>query len=170
MAMRRILVIGGPGGGKSTLARALGAKLDLPVVHLDQIWWTPGWVELGIEAFLPKLDALLAGERWIIDGNYMQTLDRRMPRADTVVWIDQQRHLCFRRAFWRALTQLGREREDMAPGCPERIDLEFFRYIWTFKAAHEAEIFDAIEAHGRHARLARLCSDREIAEFLAATA
>lgn len=170
MAMNRVLLIGGPGGGKSTLARTLGATLNLPVVHLDQIWWMPGWVELGIEAFLPKLDAVLAGERWIIDGNYTQTLERRIPRADTVVWIDQPRHLCFRRALWRAMTQLGRAREDMAPGCPERIDLEFFRYIWTFKEERDAEIAHALDARGRHARLVRLRSDREIAAFVAGAA
>ncbi|MEN6543497.1 topology modulation protein [Parvibaculum sp.] len=164
--MKRILVIGCSGGGKSTLARALGAQLDLPVIHLDQIWWTPGWVELGDEQFLPKLDEALAGERWIIDGNYTKTFDRRMPCADTIIWVDQPRGVCFRRALWRAVTQFGRAREDVAPGCPERIDPEFFRYVWTFKEKHDAKIEDAIAKHGVHAALVRLCSDTEIAAFL----
>lgn len=164
--MERILLIGCSGGGKSTLARAMGAKLSLPVTHLDQLWWTPGWVELGNEKFIPKLDAVLADERWIIDGNYTQTFARRMPRADTIVWIDQPRSVCFRRVFWRAATQFGRVRADVAPGCPERFDLEFFRYVWTFKDRHDATIADAIARHGAHARVERLTSDREIAAFL----
>jgi adenylate kinase family enzyme len=164
--MERVLVIGGSGGGKSTLARALGTKLKLPVIHLDQSWWTPGWVELGNEQFIPKLNALLADECWIIDGNYTQTFDRRMPRADTIIWIDQPRDVCLRRALWRAVTQLGRVREDVAPGCPERVDFEFLRYVWTFKEKHDTKIAGAVSTHGAHARLVRLCNDSEIAAFL----
>ncbi len=72
-----------------------------------------------------------------------------------------------RRVLRRAVTQLGQVREDMTPGCPERLDLEFFRFVWTFKAAHDAKIAAALETHGRHAALFRLRSDREIEEFLA---
>ncbi|HUD51995.1 topology modulation protein [Parvibaculum sp.] len=165
--MRRILVIGGSGGGKSTLARALGVKLDLPVIHLDQHWWKPGWVASDREDFRRRVAALVTGDRWIIDGNYSNTVDLRMPRADTIVWVDQPRRICLWRALRRAVTQWGKVRPDLVPGCPEKFDLEFARYIWNFKKKNNPVIHANIATHGAHARLARLRSDREIATFLA---
>tara|TARA_R110002110_G_scaffold6054_1_gene30563 strand:+ start:12455 stop:12958 length:504 start_codon:yes stop_codon:yes gene_type:complete len=166
--VQRILVIGCPGGGKSTLARALGAKLALPVTHLDSIWWQPGWVEMGAEKFRPLVEAVAAKDRWVIDGNYSNTFDIRMPRADTIVWVDQPRLTCLWRVFARAVTQLGRVREDAAPGCPERLDPEFFRYVWSFRREHEAKIEAALAEHGAPARVFRLRSDSEVAEFMLA--
>ena len=151
--MQRILVIGCPGGGKSTLARALGAKLALPVTHLDSIWWQPGWVEMGAEKFRPLVEAVAAKDRWVIDGNYSNTFDIRMPRADTIVWVDQPRLTCLWRVFARAVTQL---------------DPEFFRYVWSFRREHEAKIEAALAEHGAPARVFRLRSDSEVAEFMLA--
>lgn len=164
--MRRILLIGSPGSGKSTLARALGARFNLPVTHLDRLWWQPGWVELGAEKFRPLVEELVAAEKWVIDGNYSNTWDLRMPRADTILWLDLPRRVCMWRVFRRAVTQLGRVRSDVAPGCPERLDMEFFRYVWTFKAAHEEKTMNALRRYGRHARIVRLRSDEGIVRFV----
>ncbi|MDR3498358.1 MAG: topology modulation protein [Parvibaculum sp.] len=168
--MQRILIIGCSGGGKSTLARSLGAKLGISVTHLDALWWKPGWVESAIEEFRPRVAAVVAGESWIVDGNFSRTFDIRMPRADTIVWVDQPRLVCLWRAFWRAATQFGRVRADLAPGCPEKFDPEFFRYIWNFRKENEAEIEAALATFGRQARLVRLRSDAEIAAFLSSPA
>lgn len=164
--MRRILLIGSPGAGKSTLARALGARFNLPVTHLDRLWWQPGWVELGHEKFRPLVEELVAAEKWVIDGNYSATWDLRMPRADTILWLDLPRRVCMWRVFRRSLTLYGKVRADLAPGCPERFDAEFFRYVWTFKAAHEEKTMDALRRHGRHARIIRLRSDEGIRNFI----
>jgi adenylate kinase family enzyme len=164
--VRRILLIGSPGSGKSTLARALGARFNLPVTHLDRLWWQPGWVELGHEKFRPLVEGLVAAEKWVIDGNYSAKWDLRMPSADTILWLDLPRHVCMRRVFRRAVTQLGRVRSDVASGCPERLDMEFFRYVWTFKAAHEGKKMDALRRYGRHARIVRLRSDEGIRRFI----
>ena len=102
--MRRILLIGSPGSGKSTLARALGARFHLPVTHLDRLWWRPGWVELGAEKFRPLVAEIVARDKWVIDGNYSNTWDLRMPRADTIVWMDLPRRVCLWRVFRRAVT------------------------------------------------------------------
>tara|TARA_R110000868_G_scaffold58025_12_gene179020 strand:+ start:1297 stop:1800 length:504 start_codon:yes stop_codon:yes gene_type:complete len=164
--MNRILIIGCSGGGKSTLTRALHAKLGLPVTHLDVLWWKPGWIESTYDEFRPKVIAACAGDRWIIDGNFSSTFDIRMPRADTIIWIDQPRWLCLWRAFWRVLTHFGRNRADLAPGCPEKFDLEFYRYIWNFRRNSNPSIEKGIVQYGAHAKLFRLRSDREIAAFL----
>jgi adenylate kinase family enzyme len=85
--MQRVLIIGPCGAGKSTLARELGAKLDLPVFHMDQLNWQPGWVESSKDEIRERLAAILAGDRWLIDGNYGGTLEPRLQRADAVLLI-----------------------------------------------------------------------------------
>ena len=118
--MQRIMIIGCGGSGKSTLARRLGEKTGIPVVHLDQIWWSPGnWKHLEREEF----DVLLAKElekpRWILDGNYNRTLELRLEWADTVIWLDYPRIVCLWGWIGRVLKNWGHAREDMAPGCSE---------------------------------------------------
>ena len=168
--MRRILVIGNSGGGKSTLARRLGEKLGLPVIHLDVLFWKPGWVESDRDDYLTRVMAALAVPVWICDGQFTSSFHLRMPMADTIVWIDQPRALCLIRAIWRAVTYRGGGRPDMAEGCQEKIDLEFYRYIWTFNREKAPELEAALTTHGAHARIFRLKSDREIARFLAQAA
>ena len=165
--MQRILIIGGPGGGKSTLTRALSQRLDLPVTHLDQIWWTPGWINRDLEDYRARVAAIVDQDCWIIDGNYSNSFDLRMPRADTIIWVDQPRRVCMRRILWRALSQLGRTRADVAPGCPERFNLEFFLYVWNFNRDSRPKIVEGLAEHGGHAKLVHLKSDREIARFIA---
>jgi len=164
--MNRILIIGCSGGGKSTLTRALHEKLGLPVTHLDVLWWKPGWVESTYDEFRPKVAAACAEDRWIIDGNFATTFDIRMPRADTVIWIDQPRWLCLWRAFWRTTSQYGVNRPDLAPGCPEKYDWEFYKFIWNYRRDNNPKIEQGIAQYGVHAKFFRLRSDREIAAFL----
>lgn len=130
--MKRILIIGSPGAGKSTLAGELGRRLVLPVYHLDRLWWRPGWVEAAEADFDAGLAAILAGDRWIIDGNYGRTLTKRLNFADTVIYLDFPRPVCLWRALKRICRYHGTVRSDMGAGCPERLDWEFLQYIWNF--------------------------------------
>ena len=130
--MKRIAVIGSGGAGKSTLARKLGGILGLPVIHLDALYWKPGWVAPPWEEWREIVAGVVGGNSWIIDGNYSGSLDIRLPAADTVVFMDYPRWRCFWNILKRTVRHLGRSRPDMAPGCRERIDLEFLRWIWLF--------------------------------------
>ena len=130
--MERIMIIGCGGAGKSTLARQLGAKLNLPVVHLDKLFWRPGWEQISREEFDRHHREALAQEKWIIDGNYDRTMGERAKYCDTIIYLDFSRAACLMGVAKRVLTSYGRVRPDMAEGCPERFDLEFIKWIWDF--------------------------------------
>src|SRR4051812_16812646 len=96
---RRVVVTGMAGAGKSTFSRALSAKTGLPVVHLDLHFWKPGGVPAPDDEWRETQRGLLAGEEWIVDGNYHSTLDLRLQRADTVVFLDTPWWICAKRAL-----------------------------------------------------------------------
>ena len=164
--MRRILIVGNSGAGKSTLARALGQALGLPVIHLDVLYWRPGWTPSDDESFRAAVAQALAAPAWICDGNFGGTWDLRMPRADTIVWLDLPRLVCLARAIWRAATYRDGARPDMAEGCREKLDLAFYRFIWTYGRRVKPRLEAALATHGAQAKLVRLRSDREVARFL----
>lgn len=131
--MRLIMIIGPSGSGKSSLARVLGSRLGLPVVHLDQAFWRPDWVKPDADEWRVQVAGLAARDAWIMDGSYSSTMDLRLPRAHAVVWLDLPRRVYFPRVVWRSLRSYGRVRPDLGPGCRERFDPSFFRdWVWTY--------------------------------------
>ena len=100
---RRVIVTGLAGAGKSTFSRALAAKTGLPVIHLDIHFWKPGWVEPSEDEWRENELGLLAGDEWIVDGNYHATLDLRLERGDAVVFLDTRWWVCAGRAFVRGI-------------------------------------------------------------------
>ena len=130
--MERIIIIGCGGAGKSTLARQLGEITGLPVVHLDKLFWKPGWVEETPEAFDQKLAVELEKPRWIMDGNFNRTMPQRIAKCDTIIYLDFSRIACLLGVIKRVLTTYGTVRPDMGEGCPERIDWEFLKWVWSY--------------------------------------
>jgi adenylate kinase family enzyme len=165
--MRRVLVIGCAGAGKTSFARKLAAKIGLPLIHLDFHFWRPGWELPDGSDWRRQVAALAAAPEWIMDGNYSNSYDLRMPRADTLIWLDYPRGLCMRRVLWRTLTGYGRVRPDLPEQCPERLDFPFLRYVWEFSVRHRPRIVDALEKFGGHLRVIRLADDRDGDRFLA---
>lgn len=163
--MERILIIGCSGSGKSTLARALGEKLKLPVVHLDQLWWRQGWENVTREEFDSKLAAELAKPRWIIDGNYNRTMEMRIARCDTILYLDFNRWTCLWGMVQRVAGNYGKVRPDMSPGCPERFDPEFVRWIWNFNKANRVRNYTLL-AQAKHAKSLVLKNRRDVKAFL----
>ena len=164
--MNRIMVVGNAGAGKSTFARRLGGKLALPVIHLDSHFWRPGWQIPETKAWRQQLVALAASPAWVMDGNYINTFDIRMPRADALVWLDYQRGACMRRVLMRTIMGYGLTRSDLAEGCPDRFDIAFLRYVWNFPVKHRPRIIAGIAQIGAHLRVIRLTCDRDVENFL----
>ena len=100
--MKRVLIVGSPGAGKSTLAKRLAAQTGLPLTHLDELSWDPGWVRVERAVWHARLDAAIREDAWILDGNILTTLLRVAYRADTVIYLWPPRRLCLWRVFQRA--------------------------------------------------------------------
>ncbi|HKP75898.1 MAG TPA: DNA topology modulation protein [Longimicrobiaceae bacterium] len=164
--MERIAIVGPGGAGKSTLARRLGTRLGLPVVHLDAEHWRPGWVEPPRDEWARKVAALAAGERWVMDGNYGGTMELRFAAADTIVFLDFPRLLCIWRVLKRQLRYRGRSRPDMTQGCPERISPEFVRWIWEYPRTRRPGVLARMRTAGAHARHVILRSPRQVEAFM----
>jgi len=130
--MRRIMVIGCCGAGKSTLARRLHEITKLDLYHLDQYYWKPNWQESETEEWVEKTKELAQKEEWIIDGNYGSSMDIRLERADTVLFLTLPTYKALYRVISRTLKYWGKVRPDMTEGCPERFDMEFLHYVMIF--------------------------------------
>ncbi len=110
---KRILILGCGGAGKSTLARRLGAATGLPVVHLDGLYWQPGWVAMERAAWRRTVENEIAKDAWIIDGNFGSSLELRLSRAQAAVLLDYSRAVCLAGVLRRVWTTHGRVRPDM---------------------------------------------------------
>lgn len=162
--MQRVLVVGPCGAGKSTFGFALAEATGLPLFHMDKLNWRPGWTEIGDEALRELLGEVVAGERWIIEGTYGGTLDARLPRADTVVYLDYPIPLCFWRVLKRIARWRGRTRPDMSEGCPERLDMGFLLYVARWNHGSRQRLEARIAPH--IAKVIRLRKPAEAARWL----
>ncbi len=149
--MQRILLIGSPGAGKTTLGKQLSQQLDLPLVHLDQIFWRGNWQQAPKEEFDHALQKELEKPRWIIDGNYIRTLAHRLSYCDTVIWLDFSTPICLWGVIKRLFQNLGKARDDMGGECVEKLDrerLEFFRYVATFNKKYRGVMGEQLNKSG----------------------
>jgi adenylate kinase family enzyme len=164
----RVLVDGITGSGKSTFSRALSARTGLPLIHLDLHYWKPGWVKPSENEWREKQRGLLAGDAWIADGNYLETLDLRLERADTVVLLDTPWWICAGRAFVRGFRKPGALPEGCGDSVIRRLRDEWRLVGVAYRHRHsEPEQARAIVSqHGQHAALYVLRSKRAAREFL----
>ena len=127
----KITIIGYSGSGKSTLAQTIGQQKNIPVLHLDQVHWLPGWVERKqTEEEQIVAEFIDRNSSWVIDGNYSGICyERRLSEADCIIFMNFNRFHCLFRAWKRFRKNAGKTRDSMAPGCPERFDAEFVKWI-----------------------------------------
>ncbi|GMV93659.1 MAG: hypothetical protein AMXMBFR82_34370 [Candidatus Hydrogenedentota bacterium] len=165
-SMQRILIVGICGAGKSTLASELAERLDLPVIHLDKEYWQPGWTMPDCDWWHDRVQELVSGERWVMDGSYASTLRYRLPRADTVIHLDFPRRIAMYRIFKRILHTHGQTRPDMADECREQFDWEFLKYAWAFPRTERVKLESMLTELGPGQMLLRLKRPRDVVGFL----
>lgn len=163
--MNKVLIIGPGGAGKSTFARRLGQRLNLEVIHLDCIYWQPGWRESAKHEWRVMVQELLNRSAWIMDGNYSGTLDLRLEACDTVVFLDFSRATCLWRLLKRRLLYYRKARPDMAPGCNERLTLEFLAWVWNYRDRTRPKVLDRIREATTDKKVIRLRSRNEVEKF-----
>ena len=164
--MDRILVLGSGGAGKSTFAQQLGDLLNIKVDHLDKYYWKPGWVKPSNEEWVATVAELIQRERWIIDGNFGGTLDQRVARCDTIIFLDMSRLLCLWRIVKRRLTYLNIARPDMAKGCDEKVDFEFVSWVWNYSRRTRPRILSMMQINSERKRMVWLQSPGDVKRFL----
>ncbi|MBO5294361.1 MAG: adenylate kinase [Clostridia bacterium] len=136
--MRRVIVIGSPGSGKSRFSRALHQATGLPLVHLDLLYWNADQTVVSRSVFLERLQEAVSQDAWIIDGNYASTMEMRLKNADTVFWLDYPTEVC--------LAGLRERRGKPRPDMPwvERADgegdAEFWEYVRHFRETNRPAI------------------------------
>ena len=162
----KIAVLGYSGAGKSTLARALSSALPLPCLHLDQVHWLPGWTERAQEESRQIVEEFLEqNTSWIIDGNYSRTMEMRLAKCDTVIYLDFGRWACLRGMCQRVFGNYGKVRPDMAQGCPERFDPAFVKWIWNYNKNNRVQNYMYL-AKTKHAKAIVLKNRKEVKAFL----
>jgi adenylate kinase family enzyme len=168
--MKRIAIIGPGGSGKSTLACELGAILGIEVIHLDALFWKPGWVETPKPEWRSIQEDLVRRESWIMDGNYGGTLDIRLAAADTIIFLDFPRLLCLWRVIKRRVQHIGRGRPDMGPDCPERLTWQFLWWIWTYRTRKRPAVLQELAQYADEKRIFVLRGPADARCFLKETA
>lgn len=164
--MKRVLILGCSGAGKTTLSLTLAERTGLPVIHLDKHYWRAGWVEPSKEAWREQVAALTSRPEWIMDGNYGGTIVERLAVADTAIVLDFPTAVCLWRVMKRIAAGYGRTRPDLADGCPEQIDIAFLRYVATFRRNQRPRLMSALATFA--GRTVTLSGPSEVRGFLRA--
>jgi adenylate kinase family enzyme len=165
--MQKILVIGSGGAGKTTFAKRLSSILGIEVVHLDALYWNPGWVETPKAEWNRTIESLIERDSWIMDGNYSGTLDLRTKACDTVIFLDMATCICLYRVIKRALKYRNRNRPDMGAGCLEKLDMTFILWIWNYRKRTRPKIIKLIQENCSGKRVIWLQSNADVERFIA---
>jgi len=165
--IKRVMIFGGAGSGKSTLARSLGKIIGLPVVHIDTIYWLPNWTMRPREEIGHLTTEVANQDEWIFEGNYSETMAYRAERADMLIFLD----ISTPRRLWRILTRtfryFGKSCPDMAEGCKERFDWEFFKFAANYRKNGRIRALAFMEKAPSHLSKHHLRNPAEVKQFLA---
>lgn len=163
--MQKILIIGSNGAGKSTFSYALAEKLDLPLVHIDQIYWRGCWDVTPREEFEHMVALEAQKEKWIIEGNNIKSLEGRLQYADTVFWFEFPPLICIFNIFKREWHYRGKVRPDLPDACVSKLRLSFLRYAWLFNKRNRARIIELLKRYP-HIEVIRFTGRRQVKSYL----
>jgi adenylate kinase family enzyme len=161
------MVIGSGGAGKSTFARCLAELTGLPLVHLDALYWRPGWQPTTDANWDRVVEELVARDSWILDGNYGRTLPRRVAASDTIIFLDLPRLVCMWRLLRRRLQYRRQRRPELPTGCEEKLSWEFLYWVWTYPTRRRPGILRQLAAVRDQKRVVILRTRGDVDRFLA---
>jgi len=164
--MKRIMIIGSGGSGKSTFSRKLSEALGLPLYHLDAYYWKPGWIATPKQEWDEFLRELIQNDEWIIDGNYNRTIDIRISRADTIIFFDLPLWVTTYRIIKRRIKYHGRTRPDLNEGCPEQLDWEFIKWVWNFRKNKRPGILEKLKKYEKEKKIIILKTRKEVTNLI----
>ena len=159
--MLKVIVIGSPGSGKSTFARKLRDAEKLPLYYLDMLWHKPDRTNISREEFDAQLREIIQKDRWIIDGNYLRTLEMRLRECDTVFLMDYSLEVC----LLGAESRIGKEREDM-PWVEPEFDEEFRQWIIDFSKDQLPKMYELLEKYRENKNIVIFISREEAEDYL----
>jgi adenylate kinase family enzyme len=162
--MERVVVVGCGGSGKTYLSNLLARVLDLPLTHLDAVYYDSDWQPLAADVFAARQRSLVASSRWLIEGNYAGSLSIRLARADTVIFLDLPALVCLIGILQRRWQYRGGQHEGV--GVYDRITWGFIRYVWRYRANMRPKVRRLMAEHGTAARTITLTSRRQADRFL----
>lgn len=163
--MERILIIGSNGAGKSTFSYVLAEKLQLPLIHIDRIYWRDCWDVTPEEEFRQAVLAEAKKPQWIIEGNNIRSLTDRLARADTVFWFEFPPAVCIWGILKREILYRGKARPDMPEECISKLDMKFLRYAWNFNRKNRKRIRRML-AETAGIKTVRFTNRRQVKQYL----
>lgn len=143
--MKRILIIGSNGAGKSTFSYQLAEHTHLPLIHIDRLYWRNNWEVTPKQEFEELVCAQAQKPAWIIEGNNIGSLEQRLKYADTVFWFEFPPVLCLWNVLKRQLRYRGKVRPDLPDQCVSKLNLHFLRDVWRFNKKNHARIAEKLE-------------------------
>lgn len=164
--MKRIVIIGNGGAGKSTLARQLGTALHVGVTHLDSVCWKPNWLPLPESEIKTVQEPIVAQEAWIIEGNFKHAQDVCLPAADTIIFLDFPLLLCFYRILKRHFQYAGKPRPELGEKYPEIITLNFLWRVLKYSIYTRAELLKKIDQYAQGRKVIILHTPWQVKRFL----
>lgn len=160
--MKKIIIIGSCGAGKSTVSKRISKKFNLPLINLDQLYWKPGWTRTPREEWRKKVEDLARKDKWVMEGNYQNTFDIRFPACDAVIFLDVNRFVCFWRIWKRRILK---NRFDKLNKCNEKINFQFMKWVlWDFPRKGRKKINYFLKKSNK--KLIILKTDKDISNFL----
>ena len=162
--MKRILIIGSNGAGKSTFSCRLAEHTHLPLIHIDRLYWRNHWEVTPRHEFEELVCTQAKKPEWIIEGNNIGSLEQRLKYADTVFWFEFPPALCLWNVLKRQLRYRGKVRPDLPDQCVSKLNLRFLRDVWRFNKKNHARIAQKLEA--TQAQLIHFSNYKQVKKYL----
>lgn len=167
--MKRVMIIGCAGSGKTTMAKEISRLIGSPAVHMDKLLWTSdgwNWIKRTDLEIRTDIKHAAAKDRWVFEGDSYSNADLRMARADTLIFLDMPTTTCLYRVIKRMIMTYNKPRDDLADGCRERLDSGFLKWIFNYRTSSRPKALRLIKDAPNSVSVHHLKNVADVARFL----